>query len=104
MPSAPLSIIIAYARSGALDHAWSLFVAEEYDRLTEDTVALCVKGRLLKDLSARNAGGERRRLCREAAQSYERAATLKPASYPLINAATPIITFRKTLSAGIPCI
>jgi tetratricopeptide (TPR) repeat protein len=80
--------ILAHARAGALDHAWRLFEEAGLSVQTTDPVALCVKGRLLKDRAARRAGVERNRLRRDAGEMYEQAAALKPASYPLINAAT----------------
>jgi hypothetical protein len=80
--------ILAHARAGALDHAWRLLEAGGLADDSTDPVALCIKGRLLKDRASRQSGPDRDRLCRQAAQAYERAAALKPASYPLINAAT----------------
>jgi tetratricopeptide (TPR) repeat protein len=90
MPTvAPLSTIIALARAGALDHAWGQFVAAGYDRDEEDTAALTVKGRLLKDHALRAADeAERRRFYLQSADCYRRAAALQPGTYPLINAAT----------------
>ena len=83
-----LAAITAYARAGALDHAWSCFVAAGYDRVDDEPAALTVKGRLLKDRARRAEGAERRRLLGEASTAYARAAALDDASYPLINAAT----------------
>ena len=86
----PLSTIIALARAGALDHAWSQFLAGGYDRQgQEDPAALTVKGRLLKDHALRAPDGEeRRRFYLQSADCYRRAAALQPGTYPLINAAT----------------
>jgi len=68
-----------------------LFVAEGWDRETDDPKALTLKGRLLKD-QAKAADGasqqpERDRLYGEAAAAYEAAAEIRTDSYPLINAA-----------------
>lgn len=84
----PLSAIIAFARAGALDHAWRQFVAAGHDRDDADPAALTLKGRLLKDRAARSAGEERRRLYLASAEAYRASAALHPATYPLINAAT----------------
>src|SRR5688572_19727182 len=88
MSGAPLLSILAHARAGALDHAWRLFEEGGLAAQTDDPIALCIRGRLLKDRAARGTGPDRDRLCRQAAEAYEQAAALKPASYPLINAAT----------------
>lgn len=83
-----LSTIIAYARAGALDHAWGQFVAGGYDRRADDPATLSLKGRLLKDRAVRADGAVRRQHYRAAAEAYLGSAKLKPATYPLINAAT----------------
>jgi len=89
MPAPPLSTIIALARAGALDHAWGQFCAAGYDRQDDDPAALTVKGRLLKDHALRASDeGDRRRFYLQSAEAYRRAAALRPATYPLINAAT----------------
>ena len=88
MEIATLPAVTAYARAGALDHAWSCFVAAGYDRVDDEPAALTVKGRLLKDRARRAEGEERRRLLAEASTAYARAAALEGATYPLINAAT----------------
>jgi hypothetical protein len=88
MTSVPLSTIIALARAGALDHAWSQFSAAGYDRDEGDPAALTVKGRLLKDHALRASGAARRRFYLQSADAYQRSAALQPATYPLINAAT----------------
>lgn len=85
--SAPLPTIAALARAGAVEHAWRSFVSAGYDR-DDEPAALTVKGRLLKDLARAARGEERRRLYGEAAAAYGRSAALRPATYPLINAAT----------------
>ena len=84
----PLSTIIALARAGALDHAWSQFRVSGFDSADDDPAALTVKGRLLKDFGLRADGEERRRFYLEAADCYRRSAALRPGTYPLINAAT----------------
>ncbi|MGA9581370.1 MAG: TRAFs-binding domain-containing protein, partial [Allosphingosinicella sp.] len=83
----PLSAVIAYARAGAVDQAWRLFLAGRFAHDENASVA-CVRGRLLKDLAARRAGEERLQLYRDAAAAYEQAARLHATTYPLINAAT----------------
>jgi hypothetical protein len=88
MPPTPLPLIIAYARAGALDQAWERFVSEGYDRRADDPAALSVKGRLLKDRALRAVGSEQRRLYTESAEAYQASAGARPATYPLINAAT----------------
>ncbi|HVQ07642.1 MAG TPA: tetratricopeptide repeat-containing protein [Allosphingosinicella sp.] len=88
MTSVPLSTIIALARAGALDHAWSQFSAAGYGRDEDDPAALTVKGRLLKDHALRASGDARRRFYLQSADAYQRSAALQPATYPLINAAT----------------
>ncbi|HYI47885.1 MAG TPA: hypothetical protein VEX35_05405 [Allosphingosinicella sp.] len=85
----PLSTIIALARAGALDHAWAQFCAAGYDRDDQDPAALTVKGRLLKDYALRASdGADRRRFYLQSAECYRASAALRPATYPLINAAT----------------
>jgi tetratricopeptide (TPR) repeat protein len=84
----PLPTIIALARAGALDHAWAQFCAAGYDAIDDDPAALTVKGRLLKDYALRSQGEERRRYYLKSSEAYRRAASLRPATYPLINAAT----------------
>jgi MAP3K TRAFs-binding domain len=86
-PDFQLIPVIAHARSGALDHAWALFEANGLADVNDPTV-FNVKGRLLKDFAARTSGAERRRHLLGAAAAYQASAALKPASYPLINAAT----------------
>jgi len=88
MTAAPLAMIVALARAGALDRAWQLFTAGGYAGREDDPAALTVLGRLLKDRAALAGGGERRRLLSDAAEAYRRSAALRPGTYPLINAAT----------------
>ncbi len=88
MSGSNLLSILAHARAGALDRAWRLFEEGGLVTQTENPAVLAIRGRLLKDRAARHAGDARDRLCRQAAEAYEQAAALKPASYPLINAAT----------------
>jgi hypothetical protein len=86
--AAPLSTIIALARAGALEHAWSQFQAGGHDARGGDPAALTVKGRLLKDRALRARGEERRQLFVQSAEAYRMSAALRPGTYPLINAAT----------------
>jgi hypothetical protein len=88
MPPTPLSLIIAYARAGASAFAWERFAAAGYDRMADDSAALGVKGRLLKDRAMTQEGDERRRLYAEAAAAYRSAAAIGGSTYPLINAAS----------------
>jgi hypothetical protein len=81
------SSILSLARSGATQRAWDAFVAAGLDRFDDDFGALTLKGRLLKDRARRAEGAERAALFAAAGAAYERAATLRPDSYPLINAA-----------------
>jgi tetratricopeptide (TPR) repeat protein len=84
-----LAAVAAYARTGALSHAWRLFRDGGFDRVADDPAVLAVRGRLLKG-EARGAAaeGERRRLYREAGAAYAQAGALQRSTYPLINAAT----------------
>jgi tetratricopeptide (TPR) repeat protein len=80
--------IIAYARSGSLEHAWRLFRQAGFDRIEDDPAVMSVRGRLLKDRALGATGTERQRFYREAATAYARAGEMGGATYPLINAAT----------------
>lgn len=80
--------IIAYARSGALDHAWRLFQDAGFDGTSDDPAVLSVRGRLLKDQALGCDGAEREQLYLEAADAYARAGEMGGTTYPLINAAT----------------
>ncbi|HEY5722354.1 MAG TPA: tetratricopeptide repeat-containing protein [Allosphingosinicella sp.] len=82
-----LLAIIAHARAGALQRAWTLFTNAGLLDVNDDPAVLSLKGRLLKDEAGRSGGAERIRLYREAAQAYAGSASLRPATYPLINAA-----------------
>jgi hypothetical protein len=75
--------IRALARAGATDAAWSLI-----DAAPAGTEALTLRGRLLKDRAASEQGSARTALLRDAADAYAQAAAARPATYPLINAAT----------------
>lgn len=99
MPPTPLSLIIAYARAGASAFAWERFVAAEYDRMTDHSAALSVKGRLLKDRALAQEGPERRQLYAEAATAYRSAAELSGSTYPLINAASLSLLSGETAQA-----
>lgn len=87
-PHPSLLSIIAYARSGALDHACRLFLEGGFELVDDDPAVLSVRGRLLKDRALAAEGAERRRLYLEAAGAYARAGEIGGATYPLINAAT----------------
>lgn len=88
MTQASLATITAYARAGAIDHAWRLFAASGLDAVSDDAAVLALRGRLLKDRALREIGEARRDGARAAAAAYAEAARLRPAPYPLINAAT----------------
>ncbi len=83
-----IASITAYARAGAVDHAWRLFAASGLADRRDDPAALSLHGRLLKDRALAARGSERRRLSADAGAAYAAAARLRPATYPLINAAT----------------
>lgn len=89
--SAILSVV-ALARAGALDHAWATFEEAGLDEVRDDPRVLTVKGRLLKDrarmLEAHGQTDDARQTFSQAADAYQMAASLDPATYPLINAAT----------------
>lgn len=87
-PSLPLLSIIAYARAGALDHAWRMFEGLGLDMAEDDPDVLSVRGRLLKDRALGAVGEERRALLEQSAQAYAAAGAISGASYPLINAAS----------------
>jgi hypothetical protein len=78
--------ILSLARAGATSRAWEAFVAAGLDG-AEDINALTLKGRLLKDRARQAAGAERKALFAQSGAAYAAAATLRPDSYPLINAA-----------------
>lgn len=80
--------ITALARSGAEELAWRLFRSAGFDRVTEDPAVFALHGRLLKDRALALSGVARREAAAEAASAYAAAARLRPATYPLINAAT----------------
>lgn len=80
--------IVAHARAGALGRARAMFAEAGLERIDDDPAVLSVKGRLLKDEALAARGRERKRLYRESARAYARAAEIDGASYPLINAAT----------------
>lgn len=87
-PPPVLPVIIALARSGALDRARRLFDEAGLASVTDDPATLSVSGRLLKDEARRSPAAERGRLWRAAGDAYARAAELSGATYQLINAAT----------------
>lgn len=79
--------IIAHARAGALDQAWRLFEASGAMELEDDPAMFNLKGRLLKDKALRASDRERIDLYGASAKAYEASAALRPATYPMINAA-----------------
>ena len=79
--------IIAHARAGALDQAWRLFESAGVQGRQDDPAILHLRGRLLKDGALRAFGSERLALYGASAKAYELSAALRPATYPLINAA-----------------
>jgi tetratricopeptide (TPR) repeat protein len=87
-PSGSIAMILAYARSGALDRAWQMFDDLGLGERRDNPAILTLHARLLKDRARRAAGEEQRRGYLAAAQAYRDAAELSPATYPLINAAT----------------
>ncbi len=98
MQSVSLLAIVAYARAGALDYAWTQFRAGGFDALDDDPAALSVKGRLLKDRALLARGDERRSLLIDSAAAYARADSIDPQPYPLINVAT--LTFLAGARSG----
>ena len=79
--------ILALARAGATGRAWNSFVAAGLENRTDDPQVLTLKGRLLKDQARLATGEAREQLFLQSAMAYADASTLKPDSYPLINAA-----------------
>ena len=84
--SGVIPLILTFARSGATSRAWDAFLAARLDGVLE-VDALTLKGRLLKDRAKQAAGAERAALFAQSGAAYAQAATLRPDSYPLINAA-----------------
>lgn len=87
VPRPSLVSIVAYARAGALEHAWRLFREAGLEG-ADEPAALALKGRLLKDRAVAASGEARRGFYLEAAAAYGRAAELADATYPRINAAS----------------
>ncbi|HEY0043888.1 MAG TPA: TRAFs-binding domain-containing protein [Allosphingosinicella sp.] len=85
--AATLISITALARSGAVDLAWKLFDQAGLGAVEDDPAVLALRGRLLKDRTLAAQGAERRRAAKAAAECYAASAGLRPAAYPLINAA-----------------
>jgi tetratricopeptide (TPR) repeat protein len=86
MNSPNLAALIGYARAGAVEFAWERFRTGSYS--ASDPQVMTIKARLLKDLALRASPGQRMPMRLAAAEAYEEAGALRPASYPLINAAT----------------
>ena len=76
------------ARSGDTEQAWRLFETSGLATADDNADALSLKGRLTKDRALKSQGPERAALFRQARSAYLSAAALRPATYPLINAAT----------------
>lgn len=85
--TSPLLAILALARAGATGRAWNAFVAAELEHQNDDPEILTLKGRLLKDRARSAKGSAQARLYSASAEAYAKASSLKPDSYPLINAA-----------------
>lgn len=88
MSVSTLRAVQRLARSGDTERAWQLFSASGLAADTGDADALSLKGRLVKDRALKTAGDERNALLDSAHAAYLAAAALRPATYPLINAAT----------------
>jgi hypothetical protein len=78
--------LLTLARTGATQRAWEAFLAAGLEGVNT-TEALTLKGRLLKDRARQAAGAERSALFAQSGAAYAAAASLRPDSYPLINAA-----------------
>ncbi|MEI6417786.1 MAG: TRAFs-binding domain-containing protein [Sphingomonadales bacterium] len=87
MTLALIPTITALARAGAGVRAWALF-REAGLETNPDPAARALHGRLLKDRALALIGAARREAAAAAAAAYAQAAAARPASYPLINAAT----------------
>lgn len=86
---ASITTITAFVRAGATDHAWRLFRAAGLEMVLDNPDVLILHGRLLKEQSrAANSATRRRILALDAGKAYADAAALRPATYPLVNAAT----------------
>lgn len=83
-----LRAIRQIARSGDTERAWQLFEGAGLTDAGRDADILTLKGRLLKDRAIKAAGAERSSFLLAAQSAYMEAASLLPATYPLINAAT----------------
>lgn len=88
MHKSKLRDIQRLARAGNTDRAWQLFVSCGLSGAIDNADALSLKGRLIKDRALKADGPRRSTLLREAQSAYLQAAALRPATYPLINAAT----------------
>lgn len=82
-----LARIRQIARAGDTLRAWRMF-EETGLGASSAPDALSLKGRLLKDRGLRSLGGDRASLLEQAQEAYLQAAGGRPATYPLINAAT----------------
>ncbi len=86
--TAQLAPILRLARQGATDLATARLNALGAEAIAASADALTLKGRLLKDEAARLHGAARRACLDAAGAAYLASARLRPATYPLINAAT----------------
>ena len=76
------------ARMGDTQRAWQVFEASGLAEIDDRPEILCLKGRLLKDQALKASGPKRSEFFERAHAAYLSASVLKPATYPLINAAT----------------
>ncbi len=81
-----IGTILSLARAGATSRAWDAFLAAGLEGVNQ-AESLTLKGRLLKDRARQAAGAERKALFAQSGAAYAQAASLRPDSYPLINAA-----------------
>lgn len=83
-----LAAIRRHARSGDTERAWQMFTDGGFEGDRRNANILSLKGRLIKDRALNAPPEERAALLRAAGDAYLDSATLAPATYPLINAAT----------------
>ncbi len=88
MNLATLASIRRLARAGDTEHAWHMFGQAGLAAEGADADIISLRGRLLKDRALKASGAERSTLLGEARDAYLQAASIRPATYPLINAAT----------------
>jgi hypothetical protein len=88
MNIATLRSVRRLARSGDTERAWRLFEGSGLLSETGDADVLSLKGRLIKDRALKAAAADQAQLFGAARDAYLQAASVSPATYPLINAAT----------------